>query len=74
MIIRKLKTLTLRMLIQQWRSLVGSCSAVGMKAISECRARPEETTIHLPAMIAQRKIQTHQQFIILPSQVAFTPL
>ena len=29
--------------------------------------RLEETAIHLPAMIAQRKkIQTHQQFIILP--------
>ena len=73
MIYENFRTLTLRMLTQQWRSLVashGSCSAVRMKAISECRASFREARRdYNPSTSndsAAKKIQTHQQFIILP--------
>ena len=71
--LKNIRTLTLRMLTQQWRSLVashGSCSAVRMKAISECRASFREARRdYNPSTSndsAAKKIQTHQQFIILP--------
>ena len=71
--LKKIRTLTLRMLTQQWRSLVashGSCSVVRMKAISECRASFREARRdYNPSTSndsAAKKIQTHQQFIILP--------
>ena len=56
---KKIRTLTLRMLTQQWRSLVASqwflqCGEQSVNA-GQASERLEETTIHLPAMIAQRK-------------------